>query len=309
MKQRILITGSSGLIGTGLADVLRRLGAEVRLMDIAGVGDARGDVRDAALVRSQVDGCDGVIHLAAISRVVWGEQEPELCRSTNVGGLRNVLTSAAVSRCRPWVVFASSREVYGQPDELPANEDSTARPVNVYGRTKVEGEALVKAARRDGVRACTIRLSNVFGSVNDHADRVVPAFARAAVSGKELRVDGADHTFDFTHIDDVASGIATLAAVLANGNAPPPPIHFVSGAPTTLLELATLAIRLAGSTSQVRHAPPRDFDVARFYGDPARAQRLLGWRHETSLEVGLREFIGALRTDLRADITAEQAQR
>lgn len=307
MNQRILITGSSGLVGSALAPVLEQLGAEVRLLDLAAVGDAEGDVRDLDRVRSAVVECDGVIHLAAVSRVIWGEQRPELCWATNVGGLRNVLESAAVSSRRPWVVFASSREIYGQPEELPATEDCPARPVNLYGRSKVEGEALVAAARRDGVRACTIRLSNVFGSVHDYADRVVPAFARAAARGDELRVDGAEHTFDFTYIDDVVAGVAALAALLGDGGATPPPIHFVSGVPTTLLELANLAIRLAGSASGVRHAPPRDFDVARFYGSADRARRLLGWTPTVPLEVGLKRLVHAFRDVLGADHQPEAA--
>ena len=301
MNQRILITGSSGLVGSALAPVLEQLGADVRLLDLVAVGDAQGDVRDLDRIHSVVDGCDGVIHLAAVSRVIWGEHQPDLCWATNVGGLRNVLQSAAASSQRPWVIFASSREIYGQPKELPVSEDFPARPVNIYGRSKVEGEELVAAARRDGVRACTIRLSNVFGSVHDHVDRVVPAFARAAALGDELRVDGADHTFDFTYIDDVVTGIASLARLLGDGGAAPPPIHFVSGVPTTLLELANLAIRLAGSASNIRHAPPRDFDVARFYGSYERAQQLLDWAPTVPLEVGLARLIDAFHEEFDAD--------
>lgn len=297
MHQRVLITGSSGLVGSALAPALTTHGADVRLFDLAATGAAAGDVRDRARVIEAVDGCDGIVHLAAISRVIWGEQQPDLCWETNVGGLRNVLETAAASPRKPWVIFASSREVYGQPETLPVREDCPVRPVNIYGRSKVEGEALIEAARRDGLRACTIRLSNVFGSTHDHADRVVPAFARAATCGDTLRVDGADHTFDFTTIDDVIAGITTLAALVSETDKhAPPPIHFVSGVPTTLLELAQLAIRLAGSSSTIRHAPPRDFDVARFYGDFSRAKALLGWRPELSLEDGLARLIRAHRT-------------
>ena len=295
MNHRILVTGSSGLIGSALVPALTARGVEVTRLDIRADGAAHGDVRHRERVRDAVGEVDGVVHLAAVSRVVWGEREPELCRSTNGGGLRNVLELAATSPRRPWIVFASSREVYGQCEHLPATEDSPVRPVNVYGHSKALGEQLVTAAQRDGVRACTIRLSNVFGSTADHADRVVPAFARAAALGHELRVDGADHTFDFTHIDDVTRGVVALTELLAAGGAPPPPIHFVSGTPTTLGQLAAAAIRIAGSGSSVRHAPPRDFDVARFFGSPARAAALLGWHPLVDLEGGLTRLIHAFR--------------
>lgn len=295
MNHRILITGSSGLVGTALTAALRAEGAEVVCLDLRAGVEAYGDVRDRARLHEVGADVDGIVHLAAVSRVISGERDPELCWATNVGGLRNVLEAAGSSARTPWLVFASSREVYGQPESLPATEDAPLRPVNIYGRSKVEGEQLVTAAQRAGLRACTIRLSNVFGSTSDHADRVVPAFARAAALGAELRVDGLDHTFDFTHIDDVTRGIVALVGLLASGESPPPPIHFVSGQPTTLGELANLAVSLGRPGSTIRAAAPREFDVARFYGDPSRAKALLGWQPQVRLEEGLAQLIQAFR--------------
>jgi nucleoside-diphosphate-sugar epimerase len=301
MDQKILITGSSGLVGTALVSALSARGVEVICLDIAAQGSSCGDVRDNERVERAIASVTGIIHLAAVSRVVWGEREPERCWATNVGGLRNVLHAAAASPLRPWVTFASSREVYGQPDSLPASEESPLRPVNIYGRSKLEGEKLVEAARCDGLRACTIRLSNVFGSTADHVDRVVPAFARAAAFGRELRVDGAEHTFDFTYIDDVARGIVLLAELLGSGGAVPPPLHFVTGVPTTLGELARMAIRVAGTDSSIRLAPPRNFDVARFFGCPDRVRTLLGWEPRVPIEEGLTRLILAFRDLPSAD--------
>lgn len=301
MGHRILITGSAGLVGGALQRALVEHGFEVVGLDLRSSGASRGDVRDLEAVRRAVGGCDGIVHLAAVSRVLWGEQDPELCLSTNVGGLRNVLAAAAASKRRPWFVFASSREVYGQPELLPATEDAPLRPVNVYGRSKVEGERLVEAAGRDGVRVGIIRLSNVYGSIDDHADRVVPAFARAAVEGAPLRVDGQEHTFDFTYIDDVTHGIEALVRLLLAGEVAPPPLHFVTGVPTTLGELAEAAIEIAASTSTVQLAPPRDFDVARFYGSPERARTLLGWSPIVPVRDGLTRLIDAYRRSGEAE--------
>lgn len=292
---RILITGSSGLVGTALRKVFAARGVPAQPFDIRGTGSRRGDVRELSDLVDATSGCSGIIHLAAVSRVIWGEQDPDLCVATNVGGVTNVLRAAAQASQKPWVIFASSREVYGEPVSLPVAEDSSLAPLNIYGRTKHEGERLVEAARRDGVRACTVRLSNVFGSIADHHDRVVPAFARGAIEGRELRVDGADHTFDFTFVEDVVEGIVWLADMLDSGSPPPEPIHFVSGEPTTLGELAQTAIELADSSSTIRYAPPRNFDVTRFYGDPTRAREILGWEHRTTLREGLGRLIGDFR--------------
>lgn len=288
---RVLITGSSGLVGSALCDGLRACGIEVEGFDLRADGAERGDVRDLRRVAAAVQRCDGVVHLAAVSRVIWGEQDPDGCRATNIGGLSNVLAAAMARPARTWLVFASSREVYGQPDRLPASEEAPLRPVNVYGRTKVEGERMIAEAVAGGLRAGVVRLSNVYGSTADHADRVVPAFARAAVAGEVLRVDGAEHTFDFTHIDDVTRGLCGLVDHYLGGGDALPPIHLLTGRATTLGELARLAIELAGTEAAMRLAPPRDFDVARFHGDPARARSLLGWEATVSLRDGLGRLV------------------
>ena len=293
---RILITGSHGLVGTAMSSLLKSAGHHVRCLDLrAPQGDGRGDVLDLPAVEAAVAECDGVLHLAAVSRVIWGERDPELCRATNEGGTRNVLRAALASPRRPWIIFASSREVYGEPDILPVSEDAPLRPVNVYGETKIAGERLMDEARGDGLTTAIVRLSNVFGSVHDHVDRVVPAFARQALDGEPLRIDGADHTFDFTHIDDTARGIAAVVDAIQAGERRLPPIHLLTGIPTTLGDLASAAVDLAGSASELVHASPRNYDVARFYGDPSRAHAILGWRPRVALRDGLARLIAAFR--------------
>jgi len=293
---KILITGSHGLVGSAMRRLLTGAGHDVRCLDLrAPATDGRGDVRDAASLPAQLTGCEGVIHLAAVSRVIWGEQDPDLCRQTNIGGLRNIIQAALASPRRPWLLFASSREVYGESATLPVPEDAPLRPVNVYGETKIAGERMVDEARAGGLVTAIVRLSNVYGSLDDHADRVVPAFARQAVAGEPLRIDGSDHTFDFTHIDDTARGIAAVIDAFGRDVRDLPPIHLLTGRATTLGELARAVVDLAGSTSPLREAPPRSYDVARFYGDPRRAHELLGWQAQVSLRGGLRRLIAAIR--------------
>lgn len=307
MVGKVLITGSSGLVGSVLRHTLESKGIEVVGFDLRAAGREHGDVCDASSLHHAISSCDGVIHLAAVSRVIWGEEDPVRCKQVNLGGLRNVLTHAKDSTNDPWVVFASSREVYGQPQTLPTSENEPLAPVNVYGHTKVEGENLVQSARACGLKASVIRLSNVFGRRSDHQDRVVPAFARQAVAGETLRVDGASHTFDFTYVDDVADGIATLVDLMGSKESAPPPIHFVSGVPTNLGQLANMAIELARSNAHVQLSAPRNFDVAQFYGNPSRAFQILGWRAETSVREGLERLIEAYRNEQTLNKVEEQA--
>jgi len=288
----ILITGSAGLIGSALRASLQAAGQTTIGFDLAGGAEDYGDVCDAHRCRAAVKGCRGIVHLAAVSRVVFGERDPKKCWETNVGGLSAILGAALEQDEPPWLVFGSSREVYGQPATLPATEDSPLQPVNIYGRSKVEGEVLVGEARAMGMRTAIIRFSNVYGSTEDHVDRVVPAFARAAALGGPMRVDGGQNTFDFTHVDDIVRGIRKIVDILdASSWSPLPPIHLVSGQATTLWQLAELANQLGSGRSSITEGPSRTFDVPRFVGSGARARELLEWSPQIALAAGIRRLI------------------
>lgn len=299
----ILITGSCGLIGTGLRTVLTGMGYQVKGYDIRGEGEDFGDVRDVVALSNVVSGCSGVIHLAAVSRVIDGERNPKLCCDVNVNGITNVIESILQQECKPWLIFSSSREVYGNAADLPVKETASRSPINVYGESKVRSEMLVEDAVRDrGLHAAILRFSNVFGGLNDHEDRVIPAFVRAALLGDFLRVDGDDNTFDFTFLDDVIEGVFLTIKHLEERGESLTPLHFVSGRPTTLRELAEMAIQITCSNSTILHAPSREYDVARFFGCIQRAQEVLGWRHQTSLEDGLLSLATKMKMHLNISV-------
>jgi len=301
---RILITGSAGLIGSALRQTLAAAGHQVVGLDLRGTGAERGDVRDCARVMEATKDCDGIVHLAAISRVVWAERDPHLCWDTNVRGLAHVITAAQLCARPPWLVFTSSREVYGDAKRLPVTEGAPLRPLNVYARSKVQGEMLVKQAAERGLRTASLRLSNVYGRTSDHADRVVPAFARAAACGDVMRVEGADHVFDFTHVVDVVHGLLRTIERLASDRARSlPPIQLVGGRGLSLGQLAALANHLGGGRSLIVNAPPRHFDASRFYGRWDQAHRLLGWMPGVNVPAGLAQLIADFRAEASTVLT------
>jgi len=344
--KKILVTGSSGLIGSALCErfftsasdakpIPSRLAREnnlqttreyldrdicVKRFDLRGVGEGFGDILDLGKLTEAISDVDGIVHLAAVSRVIDGERNPERCFQTNVLGIKNILSVIKNSPRHPWLISASSREIYGQQESLPVSEDVEPRPMNVYARSKVAGEDLIRNATfdsnsrlRDGVRSAILRFSNVYGSVNDHADRVIPAFINAAIFNKTLRIDGYQNTFDFTHVSDVVDGICRVIKCMLGSyefnletqsglkqNVPCdcyalPPMHFVSGHPTTLLGLAAKIITLANSRARIRLAPPRNYDVSNFYGSFNRAAKVINWRPKIRLEDGLLQLINDFR--------------
>ncbi len=289
---KIVVTGSSGLVGELLSARLVDSGHGVLPIDL--VGGHPQDFRQWAAGACRVP-FDGVVHLAAISRVAWGEAQPDLCSSINVAGTQVLCDMLATHPAQPWLLFASSREVYGDPVSPVVFENDPLLPVNHYGRSKLEGERLVQRFRADGGQAAILRLSSVYGGRRDHPDRAIPALVQRALSGEPLRLTGADHYFDFVHVAGVVDGIVRTIELLAAGERALPPVHLASGVATSLRQLAEEAVSATGSASPIIETPARSFDVAGFCGSPERAQRLLGWKATTSLAEGVRQVADNLR--------------
>lgn len=283
---RVLVTGSSGLIGRELMTLLKAARIEAVEYDL----QTGRDICDPDQLSAALQACDGVIHLAAVSRVAWAEAAPQLCHHVNVDGTATLLDRVLAQPTPPWVVFASSREVYGDPAVVPVTEDAPMDPVNHYGRSKAQGERLFHTAQARGLRCAIVRLSNVYGTEHDHPDRAVPALLWRSMAGLELRLSGVDAFFDFVHVDDTANGLMMAALKLASGDGSVPTVHLATGIATSLGELAQAAIKVAQSTSALTILPARSFDVKGFCGHPAKAQQVLGWTPEIPLDQGLRRF-------------------
>lgn len=293
--KKILLTGSEGLIGTNLTPELLNLGYEIIPFDLK----TKNNICDTKKLEPLIKQCDGVIHLAAVSRVVWGENDPDLCWRTNALASRDLIELALKQSPKPWVLLASSREVYGEQPSLPVFDSTPVNPVNIYGRSKVEMEKAGLSARKLGLTVAIIRLANVYGSINDHHDRVLPAFCKAAVLGEPLRVDGLENTFDFTHIKDTTEGILKVVEKLESGVVDLPPMHLLPGIPTTLQNAAKLAIEASNSSSIIQEAPSRNYDVSKFYGAPKNAKNLLDWEARISPQEGIKMLVKQFENNLK----------
>jgi UDP-glucose 4-epimerase len=296
----ILLTGSEGLVGRVLRPWLAAQGRKVVGLDRALPADhpEHGDITDRGELGRRCRDVDGIVHLAAVARVRHAEADPPRCWAVNVGGTENVIAAALAAPGRPWVVVASSREVYGEPARVPVIESDPIAPINVYGRSKAACEEAALAGRREGLRVAVLRLANVYGSIHDHPDRVVPSFCRAAALGAAMRVEGSGYSFDFTHVSDVVRGIESTLRLLAAGRDELPPIHLASGRATTLGDLAQTANAAGGGRSRIEQALNQAFNVSCFVGDPKRAREVLGWRAQVALEAGVPQLVADFRAAL-----------
>ncbi len=255
----------------------------------------RGDIRDYETVRKAVDGKNAVFHLAAVSRVAWGQEDPFNCWLTNQVGTINVLEACNKAESNPVLLEASSREVYGEPLYLPVNEGHPKRPKSVYGLTKLSAErACLSYSKSSGldpsVNHVIMRFSNVYGSERDLPERVVPKFMNKALRGEDITLYGGEQILDFTFIDDTVSGILKLASACLGGDGSifGEDFHFVTGRGVSVSELARMIVDLVGSRSKIIHGASNSFEVRKFVGDLTKSHKTLGYEPKVSLEHGLR---------------------
>ena len=242
---RVLVTGGAGFIGSRL---VKRLASrpEMRvsvLDDLSRRGSKnepdlpdniqfhRADICDAAVLRVAMDGADLVYHLAAISSVGAAQDDFGSAYRVNVIGTETVLKVAQACGVRR-IVFSSSREVYGEPLDLPVPESAPLRPKSAYGLTKASGESCCRVA--DSVDALVLRLANVYGPGD--FGRVIPIFLRSALLGEPLLLFGGEQILDFIWIEDVVDALIAAGGSQAVAG----PLNIGSGVGTQITEVARI---------------------------------------------------------------------
>lgn len=278
---RVVVTGGAGFIGSHLVrSLLRTRTYQVLIIDNLHrpcttdptFGNEAEfsliDIRDRAALGTAVRGAEVIFHLAAQSNVMGSVADAEYTFQTNVAGSVHVLEAARLAGSKR-VVFTSSREVYGEPAQLPVRESEPLRPKNAYGVSKAAAELYCGLAAAQGLEAVILRLANVYGWGD--RDRVIPLFVDAARAGDPLTVYGGKQILDFVWIDTVVNALMQAAF----GPWLPEPINIGSGFGVTVIDLAQRIVQLTSSNSVIEAVPSRTVEVTRFVADVDRARRLL----------------------------------
>ena len=299
---KVLVTGGAGFIGSRLVDKLVCKGYSVVVLDNLCSGSRRnlrshldcddfrlvkGDVRDREDVGDAMDGVDAVVHLAALIDVESSVNSPFETHDVNVSGTLSVL-SEAVERGVRRFLFASSAAVYGDGSLPPLREDFPPKPISPYAASKVAAELYCQAFNRSyGLGTVILRYFNVYGPRREFSPSggVVERFLSNALGGKPLVVFGdGKQSRDFIYLDDVIE--ATMLA-LESDNPHGKVLNICTGRPATLNELVDLVQEIVGKEIETKYFVERRGDVRYNYGDPAKAEEVIGFKAKVDLKMGL----------------------
>jgi len=290
---RYVVTGAAGFIGSQLGEALAAAGHDVVGVDCftdyydpaekernaAALDVLRIDLAETGL---DLDGVDGVFHLAAQAGVrSFGGVFPLYVRR-NVVATQRVLEAAAAAGVR--VVLASSSSIYGEAEAYPTPEDATPAPISPYGITKLACEHLARAyAVGFGADAVVLRYFTVYGP-RQRPDMFFRRVCDALLAGTTFEIYGSgEQSRSFTYVGDAVE--ATIAAM---ERAPAGAVYNVGGGEeASMLEAIALLERISGRSLDARRIVAARGDVARTKADVSRIRDALGWEPRTSLEDGL----------------------
>jgi len=299
----ILITGGAGVIGRELISslsynlVVFDLEIEKDFFD-ENVVSFSGDLRNKRDIEKifKLYKFDGILHLGAISQVKIAEEQPELCFETNVQGSKNLIEVIQSLDYSPWVIFASSREVYGEQKRLPIKEDSILMPKNNYGKTKKIGEELFEELHcNHGNSLIVLRLSNVYGSTQDKKERVVPSFVHSILDNKDVEIHGGKQKLDFIHIEDVIVAFEKCIDKLAFKKDYYKTLNLSSNNSYSIEELLCKTEEVLAVKAKKNIVKDLGFTVGHYWGDNSLFKEEIYPLEFQSLNSGLKKYIERIK--------------
>jgi UDP-glucuronate decarboxylase len=309
LVKRVLVAGGAGFLGSHLCERLVAEGAQVTCLDNLQTGrqenlkqlrrEARfefieHDIVEPLPAKLKRRKFDEIYNLACAASPPLYQLDPEHTLLTSVLGTRHLLQLAEASGAR--FLISSTSEVYGDPDMHPQQEHywgnvNCTGPRACYDEGKRAAETLCFDYDRLGRAEVRVaRIFNTYGPRLSADDgRVVSNVVSQALAGEDITVygDGAQ-TRSFCYVDDLVEG---LMALMAHDGPQPGPVNLGNPIELTICELVDTVLALTNSTSDIIHQRLPVDDPKRRRPDISKAERVLGWRPKTSLELGLRATI------------------
>jgi len=279
----ILITGSSGFVGTHLCNHFTQTHKVIRF-DLP-----QYDITDSEDVLGMLDpGVDAVIHLAAQVRIDRAIEKPYDTLTTNVEGTINVLEACRLNDV-PKLLFASSSDIYGTARRSYIDEWHPLLSENPYGASKIAGEALCRAyGKTYGIDVGILRCFNIYGP--GQTGGVIPLFVKKAMKGEPLTIHGAGRQCrDYVYVDDIVNAYDIMLQK-SGWDA----VNFGTGIKTSVRDLAETILCVTGSLSPLVFTGVEERSTYDLIADYQRA-RQVGWNPKVTLKEGIQNVMESLK--------------
>jgi UDP-glucose 4-epimerase len=303
---RTLVTGGAGFIGSHLVDLLVAEGHQVTVLDNLSHGKRSNLTSEHTFLEADVLDVDFeevfaehkpevVFHLAAQIDVRASVEDPVHDAQTNILPVIRIADAARKTGVRKIVHTTSGGAIYGEPENLPVDEDVPVDPYSPYAASKYAGEVYLNTFRHLYELECShIAPANVYGPRQDpHGEAgVVAIFAQNLLQGKPTKVFGeGDNTRDYVYVGDVVRAFYLAAGQLGGG------LRFNVGTSveTTDRGLHTLVAEAAGAADEPEFAPARLGDLPRSALSYGRAREILGWQPQVPIVEGVARTVEYFR--------------
>ena len=319
-KQRVLVVGGAGYIGSHIVKALRDAGKSPVVFDNmrSGLQDnllpeipfIKGDTLFPEQLASAMKGVDSIIHMAALKAAGESMTEPEKYAENNISGTINLLNAATAAKVK-YFVFSSSAAVYGEPQYLPLDEEHPTAPMNFYGHTKLAIENLLHwYSQLKGLRFSSLRYFNAAGydvdgelnGLENEPNNLLPIVLETIVGRRtKVEVFGTDYDTrdgscirDYIHVSDLADAHLKALDYLKHENQDLV-INLGTSNGLSVLEIMQIAREVSGKEFNYTLGPRRAGDPAVVLAKAELAEELLGWRPKhsdanTLLETTLRAY-------------------
>jgi UDP-glucose 4-epimerase len=298
---KILVTGGAGFIGSHVAERYLANSWEVTVVDDLSSGRRDSVPADAAFYELDIRDAefgeivaaerpDVISHHAAQMDVRVSTTQPAFDADVNIVGSIKVVEAALAAGVKKFIFASTGGAVYGEPDAIPVNEETPARPISQYGCSKLAVERYLYLYNvQRGLNYVALRYPNVYGPRQDpHGEAGVTAiFALKMFDGEPCTIYGdGTESRDYVYIDDVVNAHALAADSDFNGI-----LCVGSGKETTVPQIFEGLSALTGNDVGPRREPLRPGEIHRICISGAKAKEVLGWEPKVPFEEGLARLV------------------
>ena len=308
--KRILVTGADGFIGSHLVEDLLKSGYQVKAFVYYNSFNSwgwidtfpkhikekieifSGDIRDPNGVKTAMENCDIVFHLAALIGIPFSYHSPDSYVDTNIKGTLNILQAARQLKTER-VLVTSTSEVYGTAQYVPIDENHPYQGQSPYSASKIGADRIAESFYRSfNLPVTIVRPFNTYGP-RQSARAIIPTIIIQLINNfKKIKLGNLSPTRDFVYVKDVVNGFIEIAK---SNKTIGEEINIATQSEISIEDLAKEIIKQINPKAEIvcdkERVRPEKSEVDRLYGSNEKIKKLTNWQPKYTLSKGLKETI------------------